>query len=122
VLGFAVMLWVTGFDVIYACQDYAFDREMGLHSIPVRLGIPGALRLAAACHLGMLVLLALLPSVYAEFSWVYYAGVAAIGGLLVYEHRLVRPDDLTRVNRAFFHVNAVVSLGLLVIGTLDLLI
>ena len=118
-LGGAVLLWVAGFDIIYACQDVAFDRQMRLHSVPARFGVARALRVAAGCHLGMVVLLALLPWVYPEFGWIFGSGVAAIAALLLYEHWLVRPDDLTRVNEAFFHVNAVVSLGLLAIGTLD---
>jgi 4-hydroxybenzoate polyprenyltransferase len=122
VLGAAVMLWVAGFDVIYACQDVEFDRRARLSSIPVRLGVPGALRLAAACHLGMVILLALLPVVFPLLGWIYLTGVAAVAVLLVYEHWLVRPDDLTRVNVAFFNVNAVVSIGLLLVGTLDLLL
>ncbi len=121
-LGAAVMLWVAGFDIIYACQDVDFDRRMRLRSIPARLGVAGALRVAAACHAAMVFLLLAVPAVYPLFGWVYYVGVAAIAGLLVYEHAIVRPDDLTRVNRAFFHVNAVVSLGLLAIGMIDLLV
>jgi len=120
VLGGAVMLWVAGFDIIYACQDVEFDRQAGLHSVPARLGVAGALRLAAACHLGMVLLLVALPFVYPLLGWIYGLGVAAVAGLLVYEHRLVRPDDLDRVNLAFFHVNAVVSIGLLVVTSLDL--
>ena len=69
-----------------------------------------------------MVLLLLLPLVYDGFGWIYLAGVAAIGLLLAYEHWLVRPDDLSRVNRAFFHVNAVVSVGLLVVGVVDLFV
>ena len=122
VLGAAVMLWVSGFDIIYACQDFDFDLKMRLHSIPARCGIARALRIAATLHCGMLVLLAVLPSSYPEFGWIYYSGVAAIAILLTYEHAIVRPDDLTRVNQAFFHVNAVVSIGLLAIGALDLLV
>ena len=122
VLGGAVLLWVAGFDMIYACQDVAFDVTMRLSSAPARWGVPAALRLAALCHLGMVVLLAVLPLVYAPFGAIYLAGIVAIAILLVYEHSLVRPDDLTRVNRAFFHVNAVVSIGLFVVGTVDLLI
>ncbi len=120
VLGAAVMLWVAGFDIIYACQDYAYDREVGLHSVPTRLGVAGALKLAAVCHLGMVLLLAALPWVYPELGWIYGVGIAAVAALLAYEHWLVRPDDLTRVNVAFFQVNAVVSLGLFVVGSLDL--
>jgi 4-hydroxybenzoate polyprenyltransferase len=122
VLGAAVMLWVAGFDMIYACQDFDFDVRMRLRSVPARFGVPAALRLAALCHLGMVVLLLLLPLVYDGFHGIYLAGVAAIGLLLAYEHYLVRPDDLSRVNRAFFHVNAVVSIGLLVVGVMDLLV
>ena len=93
-----------------------------LASIPVRLGVSGALRLAAVCHLGMIVLLALLPVVFPLLGWIYRGGVLAVAVLLVYEHWLVRPDDLTRVNVAFFNVNAVVSIGLLIAGMLDLLV
>jgi 4-hydroxybenzoate polyprenyltransferase len=118
-LGGAVMLWVAGFDILYACQDVEFDRGRGLHSVPVRLGVPRALRLAAVCHLGMILLLMALPLVY-PFGWVYQVGIVAVAVLLVYEHSLVRPDDLSRVNLAFFNVNAVVSMGLLVLGLLDL--
>jgi 4-hydroxybenzoate polyprenyltransferase len=120
-LSTAIALWVAGFDIIYSCQDYAFDVSTGLHSIPARVGIAAALRLAAACHFAMLLLLAVLPWVYPLFGKIYLSGVAAIGLLLVYEHWLVRPDDLSRVNRAFFHVNAVVSVGLLVLGLVELL-
>ncbi|MCE5269111.1 MAG: putative 4-hydroxybenzoate polyprenyltransferase [Planctomycetaceae bacterium] len=122
VLGAAVMLWVAGFDIIYACQDFDFDRQMRLRSVPARLGVGGALRVAATCHMATVVLLLLLPVVYDGFGRIYWAGVAAIGVLLFYEHWIVRPDDLSRVNRAFFHVNAVVSVGLLVIGVLDLML
>lgn len=120
VLGAAVWAWVAGFDIIYSCQDFDFDRRTHLHSVPVRLGVPGALRLAAACHLATIGLLAALPLVYPPFGWIFAAGVAAVAVLLVYEHLLVRPDDLNRVNTAFFNVNAVISLGLLAVGFVDL--
>jgi 4-hydroxybenzoate polyprenyltransferase len=122
VLGAAVLTWVAGFDILYACQDYDADRRAKLHSVPVKFGIPTALRIAAACHLLTIALLACLPIVYPPFGWIYWLGVAVVAGLLVFEHLLVRPDDLSRVNIAFFRVNAVISLGLLAIGTLDLLI
>ena len=122
VLGVAVLTWVAGFDIIYACQDYDADRAAKLHSIPVRLGISGALRLAAFCHLLTIVALACLPLVYPHFGWIYWAGVAAVAVLLIYEHLLVRPDDLSRVNAAFFNVNAIISLGLFAVGSLDLLV
>jgi 4-hydroxybenzoate polyprenyltransferase len=126
-LGAAVLLWVTGFDIIYACQDVAFDAQWKLKSIPVRLGVPGSLRLAAACHLLMIGMLLVLPfgdrvgGPPLQLGWIYFLGILGVALLLWYEHSLVRPDDLTRVNQAFFQVNAVVSLGLFAIGSLDLL-
>jgi 4-hydroxybenzoate polyprenyltransferase len=122
VLGGAVLTWVAGFDIIYACQDYDSDRAARLHSVPVALGISGALRLAAVCHLFTIVLLACLPIVYPLFGLIFWMGVVAVAVLLIYEHLLVRPDDLSRVNAAFFNVNAVISLGLFAVGTLDLIV
>jgi 4-hydroxybenzoate polyprenyltransferase len=121
VLGLAVLLWVSGFDIIYACQDAEFDVKNGLHSVPARLGVARALRLAALCHLGMIVALFGLMAVYPYLGWIYGGGVVAAAILLAWEHSLVRPDDLSRVNLAFFNINAVVSLGLLAVGVLDLL-
>jgi 4-hydroxybenzoate polyprenyltransferase len=120
-LGLAVLFWVAGFDIIYACQDEAFDRAHGLRSIPQRLGIPGALRLAAACHVVMVLMLVALGYSY-PLGTIYFAGVAAVAVLLVYEHALVRPDDLSRVNVAFFQVNIAVSVGLLAFGVMDLIV
>jgi 4-hydroxybenzoate polyprenyltransferase len=120
-LGLAVLCWVTGFDIIYACQDAAFDRAAGLHSLPARLGVPRALHLAAACHAAMVVALVALGLAY-PMGAVYFIGVGVVAVLLVYEHALVRPEDLTRVNVAFFQVNVGISLGLLVVGVVDLLI
>ncbi|MGQ9505097.1 MAG: 4-hydroxybenzoate octaprenyltransferase [Thermogutta sp.] len=120
VLGLAVIFWVTGFDIIYACQDYDFDRQQGLWSIPVAVGVRTALRLAAFSHGLMVICLAVLPFLFAGFGWLYWVGIAVVTLLLGYEHALVRPDDLRRVNEAFFHVNAVVSVGLFVIGALDI--
>ena len=118
VLGGAVKLWVAGFDIIYACQDVEFDRAQHLHSIPARFGVKTALDIAATCHLGMVVLLAAVPFVYPfKDSIVWFAGVVAIAILLFYEHNIVRPNDLARVNTAFFNVNAIVSVGLLIVGT-----
>jgi len=122
-LGVAVLLWVAGFDIIYACQDYSYDVAARLQSVPSRLGIPQSLRLAAGCHAGMVFALAALPAICpgVHLGWLYGVGVAVVALLLIYEHRLVRPDDLTRVNIAFFQVNAVVSIGLFVVGAVDLL-
>jgi 4-hydroxybenzoate polyprenyltransferase len=120
VLGLGVLTWVTGFDIIYACQDVDFDRRARLHSVPARLGVPAALRGALVCHVLTLLFLACLPLVFPAFGMLYWLGLAAVTMLLVYEHLLVRPDDLSRVNTAFFHVNAVISLGLFAVGSLDL--
>jgi 4-hydroxybenzoate polyprenyltransferase len=113
-LGSAVLLWVAGFDVIYACQDVDFDRREGLHSLPARLGIGRALLLARLFHL---VGFGLLSSLYwlAPLHPVYLAGMAAVGGLLLYEHSLVRADDLSRVNVAFFTLNGWISVGFLLV-------
>lgn len=120
-LGLAVLFWVAGFDVIYACQDAEFDREAGLHSIPARIGVRNALRLAAASHAAMLVALVGLGLAY-PLGLIYFVGVGAVGVLLIYEHALVRPTDLSRVNLAFFQVNIAISLGLLAVGLVDLLL
>lgn len=120
ILGAAVMGWVTGFDVLYACQDAAFDRAEGLHSIPARLGVARSLRVAAACHAVMFALLVALGFASPHLGAVYFAGLGAVGLLLVYQHALVRPDDLSRVNRAFFHVNGVISVGLLLLVLVQL--
>jgi len=122
-LGLAVLLWVAGFDIIYACQDVDFDVEAKLHSVPARLGVPVALRLAAGCHAGMIAALAALPLLAPQlpFGTVYWCGIAAVAILLVYEHAIVQPDDLSRVNVAFFHVNWIVSVVLLGIAAIELL-
>ena len=112
-LGLAVTLWVAGFDVIYACQDAAFDAAHGLQSIPSRLGVPRALVLAKWLHGGTLLLLAALPAIVPELGGIYWAAWAAIVALLAWEHALVRPDDLSRVNQAFFTANAAIGLVLL---------
>jgi 4-hydroxybenzoate polyprenyltransferase len=109
VLGVAVMFWVAGFDIIYACQDLDYDSAAGLHSVPARLGVVAALRLAAFCHLLTVIALLLLPWVYPQLGSIYIAGIVAVAGLLVYEHRLVRPDDHTRVNQAIFNNNTLQS-------------
>ena len=120
-LGLAVFFWVGGFDVIYACQDADFDREVGLHSLPARLGVAGALRLAAGSHAAAVGCLVGLGLSY-PLGALYYVGVGAVAALLIYEHTIVRPGDLGRVNVAFFRVNVAISVGLLAVGVADLLI
>jgi 4-hydroxybenzoate polyprenyltransferase len=116
VLGLAVLFWVAGFDILYACQDVDFDRKAGLASVPTRLGIANSLRVALACHVVMVGLLVVLFWVAAPLHGAVYAlGVIAVAVLIAYEHWLVRPDDLSRVNQAFFTVNGVISIGLFVV-------
>ena len=112
-LSLVVMLWTAGFDVLYACQDYEFDMQAGLHSIPKRFGIARALLIARGLHVGAF---AALVALY----WITHLGafaligVVATAALLFYQHRLVRPDDLSKLNAAFFTTNAFVSLILFV--------
>jgi 4-hydroxybenzoate polyprenyltransferase len=99
-LGLAIGAWVGGFDVLYACQDLEFDRVHGLRSIPVRFGIARSLHISRLLHLIAVAALALL-GVIVPLGWIYFAGVAIVAALLVYEQSLVRPDDLSQVKRAF---------------------
>ena len=105
----AVTLWVGGFDVLYACQDIEFDKAAGLYSIPKKFGVAGALRIARAMHIVMVGLLAWLALSF-QLGWTAWAGLAVVAALLVYEHSLVRPDDLSKINAAFFTVNGYISL------------
>jgi 4-hydroxybenzoate polyprenyltransferase len=105
----AVTLWVGGFDVLYACQDLDFDRAAGLYSVPKRFGIAAALRIARAMHVAMIVLLLWLAASF-HLLWPAWLGVGVVAALLAYEHSLVRPGDLRRLNAAFFTVNGYISL------------
>jgi 4-hydroxybenzoate polyprenyltransferase len=105
----AVTLWVGGFDVLYACQDVEFDRAAGLHSIPKKLGIAKALLFARAIHVMMVALLAWLAWSF-HLAWPAWAGIAVVAALLAYEHSLVKPNDLSKMNAAFFTVNGYISL------------
>jgi 4-hydroxybenzoate polyprenyltransferase len=117
----AVLCWVAGFDIFYACQDVDFDRKAKLHSIPAALGVRASLRMAALCHLLMVVLLIILYWAAApQLGVIYLLGVAAAAVLLIYEHSLVRPDDLSRVNQAFFQVNGIISVGLFLVVVVQL--
>ncbi|HKS68357.1 MAG TPA: UbiA-like polyprenyltransferase [Candidatus Acidoferrales bacterium] len=105
----AVTLWVGGFDVLYACQDVDFDRAAGLYSIPKKFGIARALLIARAMHIVMVGLLAWLALSF-RLGWLAWAGVAVVAALLIYEHSLVKHDDLAKINAAFFTVNGYISL------------
>jgi len=117
----AVTLWTAGFDIIYACQDYAFDVQSGLYSIPRRLGISGALWFARLLHLGMLVCLVALIRAFG-LGLTAGAGIVAVAGLLLWEHRLVRADDLSRIDAAFFTMNGYVSVIFFVFWAADILV
>jgi 4-hydroxybenzoate polyprenyltransferase len=109
-LGLAVLLWTAGFDIIYACQDAAFDTRAGLHSIPARFGIRNALGLSRAFHGAVILLLAIVGRL-AGLGWAYALGVLCVAVLLVREHSVVSADDLSRVDMAFFTLNGLVSLA-----------
>lgn len=107
-LSLVVMMWTAGFDVMYACQDYEFDKKAGLRSIPSRFGIKNSLRIARMFHLQAFVALLLLYAA-TGLGLLALAGVLAVGALLIYQHTLVKPNDLSRMNAAFFTTNAFVS-------------
>ena len=117
----AVTFWVGGFDVLYACQDYEFDQQAGLHSLPRYCGIGNSLWVARVFHLAMLLLLAALIAVF-HLGALAIAGVIAVLALLTYEHSLVSKDDLSRLNAAFFTMNGIISVIFFVFIALDLLL
>jgi 4-hydroxybenzoate polyprenyltransferase len=122
ILGAAVFFWVSGFDLIYACQDAGFDRTAGLYSIPAKWGVPAALQAAKWLHLAMWLLLAILPWAAPTIGLgaIWWGALLLIAALLAYEHRIVQPEDLRRVDLAFFRLNGWISLILCVCGILDL--
>ena len=120
-LGLAVVFWLAGFDIIYSLQDRVFDSKVGLHSIPVRFGVAGALRLSSAFHCGTILFLALVGSA-AGLGPIYWIGFTAVSAVLVWEHRIVTPGDLSRINKAFFDLNAYVSLGYFLFTLADILL
>ncbi|GLI07249.1 4-hydroxybenzoate octaprenyltransferase [Paenibacillus tyrfis] len=117
----AIVFWLAGFDTIYATQDVEFDRKEGLHSIPARFGIPKALLIARWFHI---VTAAGLISLFflTDLSWVYLAGVLVSYALLMYEHLIVKPTDLTKLNTAFFTMNSTLSISLFVFTLIDLVV
>ncbi|MEZ6056043.1 MAG: UbiA-like polyprenyltransferase [Planctomycetaceae bacterium] len=118
-LGAVVFFWVGGFDILYACQDADFDQQKSLFSMPSRWGVRRSLQLAMVSH--FLTVLALVGFWWVSgFGPIFLAGVIVVAVLLIYEHSLVKPDDLSRVNVAFFRVNAIISIGLLLVAAADL--
>jgi 4-hydroxybenzoate polyprenyltransferase len=118
-LGLAVGTWIGGFDLIYSCQDAVIDREIGSRSFPARFGIPSALRTSAVVHLGTVAAFAWFGAA-AGLGWLWWTGLALTAAILVYEHAIVRADDLSRVNRAFFTANGVIGIGLFAFALADL--
>ena len=121
VLGFAVLFWTAGFDVIYACQDFDHDKMMGLFSIPKRFGIKTALTISLSLHI-LTVLLLFSLNLYTDLGYIYFVGVCGVTGLLFYEHTLVKPQDLSKINIAFFTVNGMISIGLMVVTIIDIFV
>jgi 4-hydroxybenzoate polyprenyltransferase len=117
-LGFAVVFWLAGFDVLYSLQDREFDRAYGLFSIPVRFGVGRALELSSAFHIITVVCLAMVGFT-AGLGPIYWVGFVVVTLVLAWEHRIVKPTDLSRINRAFFDLNAYVSLGYFLATLID---
>lgn len=107
-LSLALMNYIAGFDILYACQDIGFDRETALHSIPARYGVEKAMRMAVLLHLAAIGFMVLMMPVFG-LGKIYFAAVGVIGALFIIEHRLVHPDDLRHINVAFFHINSIIS-------------
>lgn len=121
ILGLAVALWVAGFDIIYACQDFEFDRKSGLHSIPARFGLVKALNIARFFHVLAVILLILSGGLLA-LSWVFFLGVVVAAGILYYEHMLVSPGDLSKLDAAFFNMNGILSVIVFLFTFADIMI
>ena len=118
-LGLAVLLWTAGFDIIYACQDFDFDRKHRLYSIPAKFGIRPALWISSVLHVVMVAVL-LGVTLLTDLGGVYLVGVGIVIVILIYEHAIVKPHDLSRVNLAFFTLNGMVSLVLMVLSVVDI--
>ncbi|MBV2154543.1 menaquinone biosynthesis prenyltransferase MqnP [Kitasatospora sp. SUK 42] len=121
VLGVAVGVWIGGFDLIYACQDVESDRENGVRSVPARFGVPAAIRGARACHLLTTLLLGWF-AVLTDAGVAFWIGLAVVAGAFVYEHTIVKPNDLSKLNRAFFQTNSFVGISLFFFALLDLVV
>lgn len=119
-LGLAIICWVTGFDILYACQDIDVDRQLGLQSIPARSGMNGAFVVARTCHAAMLAALISFGWFTPELRGAYWTALALTAALLLIEHWLVRRRDLAHINVAFLHVNGTISIGLFLATLLDL--
>lgn len=121
ILAFAVLLWTAGFDIIYSCQDLQHDLETGLYSIPKKIGIRNSLRLSSLLHLIMVIVLILFMR-FTNLNIIYFGGVCFVGVMLFYEHSLIKPNDLSNINIAFFTVNGLISMILMVVTLVDIFI
>lgn len=119
ILGFAVGCWVSGFDLLYSLQDIEFDQAEGLYSIPATIGIEATLRLARKLHLGMLGALFLVYLFSASLGWFFLLALLAVAALLHYEHELLSPTDLSKIDTAFFTINGYISITIFVVAALD---
>ena len=122
VLGVAMGSWVAGFDILYALQDYEFDKSVGLKSIPVKFGIEKAIKIARFSHLITFFSLLVLGLLDQRLGFIYFTGLILIALFLVYEHSLIKPNDLSKINKAFFTVNGWISVAFFFVVLLDVLI
>jgi len=120
-LGLAVLFWVSGFDIFYALQDYDYDVERGLHSVPSRLGIDKSFLLVRTFH-GLMLLFLLLVLPGSGLGWIYFVGVLVVAGMLLYEHTLVKPNDLSKLDMAFFNMNGYISITIFGFTLIDALV
>lgn len=121
ILGGAIILWVAGFDILYAIQDIEYDRKEGLHSIPAVFGVSGSLIIARLLHFAAFFLFILLMA-FTNLGYIYLAGVLISGALMAYEHSLVSKDDLSKLNMAFFNMNAYISITIMIFSIIDILV
>lgn len=121
ILAFAVLLWTAGFDIIYACQDLQHDIKTKLHSVPKMMGIKNSLILSSVLHF-LVVIILFLFMYFTHLKYVYFSGVVFVGIMLIYEHSLIKPHDLSKINLAFFTVNGIISMILMVVTIVDIFI
>jgi 4-hydroxybenzoate polyprenyltransferase len=121
ILALAVLLWTAGFDIIYACQDLQHDIKSGLHSIPSKLGIKNSLILSSVLHFLMVIILFIFMY-FTKLNLVYFGGVCFVGIMLIYEHSLIKPHDLSKISLAFFTVNGIISMILMAVTLVDIFI
>ncbi len=120
-IGVSVLIWIAGFDILYALQDVEFDKTTGLHSIPVRFGVSKSLNISRLMHLSTVVCWIVLAQLE-QLNVLYYLGVVICSGLLIWEHSLLKKDDLSKLDMAFFNMNAIVSVTMFIALTMDLLV